>query len=323
MTFLLSGIVLVAIWAPHLARLTRVSSTIAVAIWVSVLALRALGVIFAIAFVVLFVPATEPYRAATRWCWHAILPFLAAHLGLSGQRIGDGAVIATIGVIVASVLSVLWAVWRTDRDVRAMVRTRTLGRGPEGSLIIAGSQVVVGVAGLSRHQIVVSAGALVTLDDAELAASLEHERGHVVRRHRYLLLFAEVCRALARFLPGSRAATRELAFHLERNADEYALAHQHDPLALASAICKAATSPARARPGVARLGGEGVAARLRILAGPQLHPSEPAHRAAWVARLAATTMIVLTVSLTAALPPALALAIMRHVPTPRGLSCPT
>ena len=77
--------------------------------------------------------------------------------------------------------------------------------------------------GCGRPRIVISAGALVALDDAELLASLDHERGHIALRHRYLLVAGELARAVARFLPGTRAAARELVFSLERDADRYAL----------------------------------------------------------------------------------------------------
>jgi len=83
----------------------------------------------------------------------------------------------------------------------------------------------------------------VCLDDEELAASLEHERGHVARRHRFALVIAEVCRASARALPGTRHAVAELIFHLERDADRLVVDRLHDPAALASAICKAGQPP--------------------------------------------------------------------------------
>ena len=57
---------------------------------------------------------------------------------------------------------------------------------------------------------------------------------------------------------------RQLRFHIERDADRSAVRERADRLALASAICKAATG-ATTRAGMAALGGDGTAARVREL----------------------------------------------------------
>ena len=101
------------------------------------------------------------------------------------------------------------------------------------------------------------------LDDEELLAGLDHERGHIALRHRYLLVAGELARAVARFLPGTRAAARELVFSLERDADRYALAQSHDPAVLASAILK--TALGALTPPALGLGGGVVARRARLL----------------------------------------------------------
>jgi hypothetical protein len=133
--------------------------------------------------------------------------------------------------------------------------------------------VVVAAAGFRSPRVVVSAGALLRLDDEELNAGLEHEWGHVVRRHRFVSLLGRACQGLSRFLPGGRRALRELDLHLERDADDYAVRRTGDPLALASAICKAAAPPARLRgPALANLAGVGLADRLRRLSGAGTGP---------------------------------------------------
>jgi beta-lactamase regulating signal transducer with metallopeptidase domain len=129
--------------------------------------------------------------------------------------------------------------------------------------VIADRAPLLAAAGLRRPRIVVSAGALLSLDDAELAAALAHERGHIARGHRYVLFTARLAQSLARGLPGTRAAMRELVFELERDADHYALARRHQPAVLASAICKAAT--AALQPPALSLGGSGVARRVKLL----------------------------------------------------------
>jgi len=155
----------------------------------------------------------------------------------------------------------------------------------------------VAAAGLRHPRVLVSAGALTSFDDEELAASLEHEQGHIARNHRYILVLAELCRALGRFLPGTRAAARELGIHLERDADRFALARRHSPAALASAICKAAQRPTVAP--IAALGGGGVSRRIRELLEAD---RQPVRSRGLPVRVLATTMGVLVVALAAALP---------------------
>ena len=159
----------------------------------------------------------------------------------------------------------------------------------------------------------VSAGALARLDDAELAAALSHERGHVARRHRWVLLYAETCRALARFLPGTARAARELAFHLERDADRWALRRHPDRLALASAICKSGAAPATA---TSLTGSGGAVERVQELL-------EPVHRAAAPGRpLAALAGGLAALVLCVAIVLPLELAAEAAGPPPVVHSCP-
>jgi beta-lactamase regulating signal transducer with metallopeptidase domain len=130
--------------------------------------------------------------------------------------------------------------------------------------MVGGSEVVFAAVGLLRPRIVVSTGAPARLDDDELAAGLAHEEGHVRRRHHHVLLYAEACRALSAWLPGTRRAVAELRFHLERDADDWAL-RSHDPLALASAICKAASPAEGTSPLAASLSGSAVLRRVDLL----------------------------------------------------------
>ena len=62
---------------------------------------------------------------------------------------------------------------------------------------VADGELLVAAAGLRRPRVLVSAGALLALDDDELEASLEHERGHIARRHRYVLVVSELSAYIA------------------------------------------------------------------------------------------------------------------------------
>ena len=243
MTLALTGTLVGVVVLPHLLDLRGASPVAAIALWMSSIVMRAVLVLGAVVSLVLIVPHTAVFAAVTHWCWHTVLPVLATHLGLDGHSIGDAAILLPAVVLSASVLWAAAGVLRAARAVRNYVRRAGLAAGPGDSVIIGGADVVVAAAGLRHPRVLVSAGAVARLDDEELAASLAHERGHIARGHRWLLVLAELARSVGRIVPGTRTAVRQLAFHIERDADGWAV-RRHDPLALASAICKAAAGAA-------------------------------------------------------------------------------
>lgn len=251
---------------PHLLPRREMSATAGITLWTSVLALRAVIAVSIAIIAVVYLPATELFRILTQWCFHAVVPFFASHLGFNGHELGDAASLVPALVIGLSATSAIAGFWRAARAVRAWMRRGSRGRGPDDSLLVAGSEPLVAVAGLLRPRIVVSAGALIHLDDAELEAGLEHERGHIRGGHRLISLVAVGLHGISRFLPGGRSVSDHLEFHLERHADEYAVRRTGDPLALASAICKVAGG---IRPGPAAtlslLGGGSCSERLGLL----------------------------------------------------------
>jgi bla regulator protein blaR1 len=280
-----------AIILPHALSLRRVHPATASAVWAAALGLRALTAFGLVATLVVLLHPARAVGAAVEWSCGVPVP--------GGHHVVHLAVVAPAVLLAASVLLAGWRVARTARDVRALVR-RAVGPGPGGSVIVGGDDVVLAAAGLSRPTVLVSAGALARLDDAELAAALSHERGHVARRHRWILLYAEACRALAHTLPGTARAARELGFHLERDADAWALRRHPDRLALASAICKAGTAPATA---TSLSGAGGAVERVRELLEPVQRAAAPgrplAALAGALAALALCVAIVLPLELAA------------------------
>ena len=291
-----------AVVLPHRLDLDRATPAVAVSIWLSALALRALTAIFVAVVLVWYLPATQLFSLVTHWCWHAVIPFVADHLMLTGHAVGDAALIAPSILLAVSVLSVARGLWLAARRIQTLVKRASIGRGPGDSVVLDDRAVVVAAAGLMRPQVVISAGALVAFDDDELQASLEHEHGHIDRGHRFLLVFAEVCGALGRPLPGTSAAVRELGYHLERDADHYSVKRTHQPVALASAICKSATSQFDAAPATSLNGGP-VARRVRALLSdaPALRGVERA-----LLRGCALAMALLVLAAVSALPAAIA-----------------
>jgi len=284
----LLGVVAAAIALPRYLRLERTEPPVAIAICLSVLVLRALSAVLVVIVILFYLPSTALYAAVTQWCWHGVLPLLADHIGISGHQLGDVAtplpLIAVAGSVLAMVAGLVHASFRLQR----WLERQSLGEGPGGSTIVPGSGLMLATTGLGRLRVVISTGALEALDDAELAAGVEHERGHIVRRHRPLMLLSAFCASLARFVPGTASAADQLTLHIERDADAYALSQRHDRLALASAICKAALFPT-AQAAVMPLQGRGaVATRLHLLLeSPAAAP--PRRRAA--ARVAALALI--------------------------------
>lgn len=269
MTPSLSAAVLVALLVPEILAQSRLTPSVGAAIWFAALAFRALVAVIVAVALLSYLPATELFAVVTGWCLDGIAPLLSSHRGVSGHGLGETALLLPSAVLL---LSLLWALAALGRGVLAVarwMRRSAVGTGPRDSLIVGGPDLLVAAAGFRTPKVVVSAGALAELDEAELEASLEHERGHIVRRHRYILMVATLLLAAARFVPGSRRAFERLRFQLERDADAFVLRHGGDSLALASAISKAALSARAAPMPLTRLAGADTASRLRLLLHPQ------------------------------------------------------
>jgi Zn-dependent protease with chaperone function len=314
--FGIAAALVVAIATPHAVPLRRVGPLLAAAVWVNALLLRAAVAVGGTVFVFVSLPQSEPFQAVARWCLHKVVPLLATHLGLSGHPLAHAAHVLPILALAASLMWLLVGLARAWVALRRQLRA-ALGDGPGGSTVIPDDEVLVALTAFGRPRIVLSAAAIAAMDPEELHASVAHERGHLQRRHRPLLLCASVLSALARPLPGTRTAERELAFHLERDADAFAVRETRDPLALASAICKAAQSQA---PALAGLVGRGrLTTRLEILVDGAPARSKVAERtaAALAALLAAVTLaIAATIPAWIAASPATAAASAAEVTCP-------
>jgi Zn-dependent protease with chaperone function len=290
-----AGIVL-----PHILRLGRVRPVTAATFWAAALTLRALTTFSAALYVLVVFPDTGAFKVLTHWCEHSVLPLVGMHVDLQGHTFGAVAVLVPVVAIAFALTRAAVRMTRVARSVERMLRSAALGTGPHASVIVGGPEVAVAAAGLWRPKIVVTAGALATLDDDELAAGMAHEKGHIARRHHLLLAYAEACRAVAAVLPGTRRAVSELRFQLERDADEWALRRAHDPSALASAICKAATMRTGNDPAVVSLGGGGLERRLdRLMDETPVAPCSVRRR---IVDSAAVLMVCITLSATVAIP---------------------
>lgn len=287
-----------AVCVPHALPLHSVAPRTASTVWLLALWLRALLMIATAIFFFVYLPQTHLFEEVARWCLHNVVPIVSGHLGFSGHPLAHFAVILPALMLAASVLWMLAGLVRAWVALRLHLARRALGTGPEGATVLDDDAIVVAVTRLGRARILVSRAALGAMDEDELAASLAHELGHLRRRHRPALLLGALLAALARPLPGTRAAHRGLVFNLERDADEYAVERTRDPLALASALGKTAVVPLEGTTGLAGKGG--VALRMSYLMdGGKCRSTSRVERAA---RVTAAILAVLVVGLTATLP---------------------
>jgi Zn-dependent protease with chaperone function len=233
-----------AIALPHRLPLHRASPTTSAAVLVLALLVRALVTIAIAVLVLQRLSHVGFVQAALDWCWHDVLPDVPGALGFAEHPVTHAAVAAPLGLLGASVcwfaVSQLGA-WREVRHHLA----GTVSEGPIGTTVVADDRLLLGVARFGRRRILVSDRALRELDERELVAGISHELAHLRRGHRSILAAAALLAALARPLPGTRATERALRFQLERDADDFAVREMHDPLSLASAICKAAGADSR------------------------------------------------------------------------------
>jgi hypothetical protein len=159
----------------------------------------------------------------------------AIRLLLGTAAIGQWGLMAALRVLslVASVVVLGLLVWVLVAAVAAVLRARHRQRALLGLLAhddpkVPGALVVDHPAAAAycvpglRSAIVISAGAINLLDQAELAAVLAHERAHLRARHDLVLLpFTALLRAF-RWSATARAANAEVALLVEMLADDRA-----------------------------------------------------------------------------------------------------
>lgn len=243
---------------PHLLPLHRASPVTGAVVWMLDLSLRALVVVFLATLIFSQLAHSEPVEAALAWCWHEVLPDIPTWLGFAEDPVAHAAVAVPAVVLGVALIARAFGLVRAWAGLRRRLAVQA-GTGPAGTILIADDDVVVGVTRLGRGRVLVSNRALEMMDPEELAAGVAHEVAHIRRRHRPVLLSASILATIGRPLPGTGIAERELGFQLERDADAYVVDRLHDPLSLASAICKVAD--ANAPRGATSLGGSGVVTR--------------------------------------------------------------
>jgi Zn-dependent protease with chaperone function len=270
---------------PHFLPLHRASPVTGAVVWMLALALRALVLVYLATVAFSQISHWHPVEAALAWCWHEVLPDVPSWLGFAEDPVAHAAVAVPAVVLAVALIAHALGLLRDWAGLRRQLAVQ-LGMGPAGTTLIPDDDVVLAVTRLGRGRVLVSRRALEVMDADELAAGVAHEVAHIRRRHRPVLLTASILATIARPLPGTRIAERELGFQLERDADRYVVDRLHDPLSLASAICKVAG--ANVPSGATSLGGRGVVTRrlAELVEGP-------GNRSQWVERGARTLAVTL------------------------------
>ena len=175
---------------------------------------------------------------------------------------------ADVAVVLVSVVGVV--VLRTarararHRRLLSLLATPSLSR--TGTLTLDHPSPVAYCLPGIRPRIVISSGTKRLLDRAQLAAVIEHERGHAHERHGLVMLPVTSLTEPFRWIPYARLAPRAVAGLLEMAADDHAV-RQHAPSSLASALVALSTSSAPPRCAFAAAS-HGVNARVHRLLGP-------------------------------------------------------
>jgi Zn-dependent protease with chaperone function len=150
---------------------------------------------------------------------------------------------ADLGIVLVVIFGSL-----TVRTVRSRARHRRLldlvahqSAAYPGTDLISDSRTVAYCVPGVHPRIVLSEGTLRLLGPSEIAAVIEHERGHAQERHGLVMLPMLGLKNLFRWVPYARLAPREIATLLEMSADDYST-RRYDPLTLAGALVDMAAS---------------------------------------------------------------------------------
>ena len=175
---------------------------------------------------------------------------------------------ADVGVVLISMFGVviLRTVLARARHRRLLNLLATPSHGRTGTLTLDHPSPVAYCLPGIRPRIVISSGTLRLLDQSQLAAVIEHERGHAHERHGLVMLPMTSLTEPFRWIPYARLAPRAVAGLLEMAADDHA-ARRHAPSSLASALVALSTSATPPRCAFA-LASLGVNVRVQRLIAP-------------------------------------------------------
>jgi len=290
---------------PHAGWVYR-APRLGLAAWYAVITTIATAVLAALACLTVGWPGVRATVCTWAvWCLRAVR-------GAQGPLGRTVAAAVLVGLVLLG-LRVLLLGWRLAAGIAARRREHTrmltvLGAesGELGATVVDCPVPVAYVVPGRPARVVVSTGTLHTLDPAQLAAVLAHERAHATGRHH---LLADGARLLAAAFPHTAVfaeAHAQIDRLIEMRADEVAAGGGHARLDLAWALVAMAEAAAR-QPGlvpagaVAATGGNALERVHRLLTPPP--PLASTTRViAWAGVLAVAAAPLLTLALTALVP---------------------
>jgi Zn-dependent protease with chaperone function len=239
--------------------------SVGIVLWLSALASSILAAVLAgVALAVPLPMLAHDAARACRLCLSALQATASAPVGRVGVAAGIAAATAClvrVAVVVVGGARTVAAERERQSDLLALVARQVPGL-PDTVAVDHPGPVAYCIPG-RRQRIVLSAGALETLEPDEIAAVVAHERAHLRGRHAAILAAAEVLARSFPFLPAFRRGRSEVARLIEMIADD-AAARTTDRLTLASALLRLA--PVR-RHGVLAAAGSHTSERVaRLLA---------------------------------------------------------
>lgn len=225
-----------------------------------------------------------------------------------------GATAAGLGLTLAGALLARTAV-TAGTHLRAVRRqalrhaqTARLAGRPEpalGATVVDHPQPAAYCVAGRQPTVILTTGALRSLDPSQLDAVLAHERAHLASHHHRLLAMARIARQVLPFIPLMRDADAQVTRLVELHADDAATrSGDPGPLAAALVILATAASPAPALAAAAT----DAAQRIRRLLGPAEPPLGPVRRHLLRAIVAALALAPVLLALA---PAAVALALGR------------
>lgn len=265
---------------------TERAPRLAIAVWQAV----TLGVVGALllALIVWVGPGlglAHAIGAALRLCSHTMHQLEAAPGGVPTTVVG-------VATFAAGVGRIGWAAARTG-----LLSRRTRRRHRALLDVVASPEPALGGAVVIEHDtplaycvpggggsIVLTSGALGSLDDDGVAGVLAHERAHLRGRHHWVLGWHNALAVALPFVPGLCVARREVAKLVEMAADD-AATRRTSRLALARALVTLGSHPAPA--GALGVSGSTAVRRVRRL----LRPEPPLGRVTRGAALAGGSLL--------------------------------
>ena len=165
--------------SPHLIARRSLPAVVGTIIWFSALLGRAGVVVTICVGLVAIAPDTRVFAEASDWFVHSVLPFALHSLGIEGDTLGHLATSVPFATVLGMAIAAAYGSWRSHRLVGRWLDRACLGPGPSGCHIVGGSRVVFATAGVLRPRVIVSMGALMSLEDRELRAGIEHEQAQI------------------------------------------------------------------------------------------------------------------------------------------------